>query len=255
MRCSTRCLLLGVLALLMSGAALAQTRLLIASGELPPYVSEQRADSFLQDLFDAIGPLMNVRFEFVFMPWKRCEIAVARHEVWGAVPYVPTPEREQQMLFSAPLYDKKTVFFYYADKPRAWVFESLEDLRGQRVGAVRGYFYEAMLLQAGLTLDYAVSEESNFRKLQAGRVDLVPAVDAVGLILARRLFSPAEAARFHRLPKPLHTGANYLMVSKSHPDAQALLDRFNEALQTLRKNGTYRAIAQRHRINETGSLD
>lgn len=220
--------------------------LVIAAGELPPYSSARKEDNFLGALFDEIGPLMGVRFEFRYLPWLRCEAAVDTLEAWGAVPYVPNTERERKYRFSAPLYAKQTRFFYYRapGQPPPRATGELAELKRYRIGGVRGYFYEQLLRDAGIQMEEAVSEEQNFRKLQAGRVDLVAAVDAVGWAVIRRQFTPRQVANFHLLPVPLHVGFNHLMTSIRYPQTDELLVQFNAALATLRRNGAYQRLCE-----------
>jgi polar amino acid transport system substrate-binding protein len=221
--------------------------LAVAAGEIPPFASARKEDSFLGALFEEMAPLMGVHFEFVYLPWKRCEAAVEEQTAWGAVPYVPTAEREQKFLFSAPLYAKQTKLFYFSPPGRPAVQGNgeLASLRRHRIGGVRGYFYEQLLRDAGIHMDEALSEEQNFRKLHAGRIDLAAAIDAVGWTVIRRQFTPEEIPYFHTLDTPLHVGFNHLMTSQHYPNTVALLDRFNAALAALRRNGTYKSVADR----------
>lgn len=244
-------LLLAVLLAVCARVSLAATPVLvIATSELPPYVSAKAQDSFLTDLLPLVGRQMGVRFEFRFMPWPRCERAVEDQQVWATMPYVPTPERDKKFLFSAPLYAKRTVLFYYSDNAGAFpkTFQNLDELKGLRIGGVRGYYYEAMFTKAGLQLDLANSEEQSFKKLRAGRVDMAPAVEPVGWDVIRKAFPPEEQANFKVLDTPLSVGHNYLMTSRNYPDTERLLSRFNEALAKLRRTGVYQRVAERHGI-------
>ncbi|MEH6563852.1 MAG: transporter substrate-binding domain-containing protein [Halopseudomonas sp.] len=245
--------------LLWLGAAPAQAALpvlVIATSELPPYVSATPQNSFLTDLLQEIGKEMDVRFEFRFMPWPRCELAVETHQAWATMPYVPTAERKQKFLFSQPLYAKRTMLFYYhsqAGKPDTRQlptrFQQLSELSPYRLGGVRGYYYEKLFAEAGLSLELASSEELSFRKLHAGRVDLVPAVETVGWDIIRSNFAQEQSA-FSVLDTPLDVGHNYLMTSRYYPNAEHLLEQFNQALQTLRRTGMYSQIAMRHGVPE-----
>ncbi len=107
---------------------------------------------------------------------------------------------------------------------------------------MRGYFYEHLFSEAGLTVEYADSEEHNFRKLYHGRVDLVAAMEGVGWYIIRRAFPPEQIDRFHAVAKPLDTGANYLMTAKDYPGNVELLRSFNEAVRTLIESGAYERI-------------
>lgn len=246
--CTRRQLLFTGLAVRGSIAHAQAESLVIATGELPPLVSEQPAFSFLGSLFPEIGKLMGVRFEFRFMPWKRCELAVERHEAWAAIPYVPTPERELKFSFSDRLYLKQTKFFaYHPDgQTRIIPFETLSNLKGLRIGGVRGYFYEQMFMEAGLQVEWVASEEQSLRQLRQGRIDLAAALDFVGWQLIRHTFPADEVARFSTLSKALHTGANYLMTSRTHPDNPRLLLLFNTALRQVKDNGSFQRTAAAH---------
>lgn len=241
------CWLLLLAAGLPLAAARAETVLTIATGELPPYVSAQPQQSFLTDLLHEVGHQMNVRFRLVFMPWKRSERYVEEKRVWAAVPYVPTPERNVRFYFSAPLYPKKTVFFYYSasGRPKQISYQQLHELRGYRIGTVRGYFYEKMLQEAQLSLSFSSGEEQGLGMLHAGRIDLLPALETTGWYLVGKLF-PTERQHFFTVDKPLDVGANYLMTAQDYPNGQQLLQRFNTALQAVKSNGSYQRIARKH---------
>lgn len=239
------------LAVMLAATAQASTPVLvIATSELPPYVSANPQDSFLTDLLPQVADEMGVRFEFRFMPWPRCERAVDDQQVWATMPYVPTPERNKKFLFSAPLYAKRTVLFYYSNNGGAFphTFQDLSELKGLNIGGVRGYYYEEMFAQAGLQLDLANSEEQSFKKLRAGRVDMAPAVESVGWDVIRKGFPANEQANFKVLDTPLSVGHNYLMTSRDYPGTQRLLERFNDALAKLRRSGVYQQVAERHGI-------
>ena len=242
------------LALVNSALALGAPQVLvIATSELPPFVSAEPRESFLTELLPAVAKEMDVVFEFRFMPWPRCELAVDTLKAWATMPYVPTPERNKKFLFSEPLYTKRTVLFHYSDdEPRVpMTFCHLNELSPHRIGGVRGYYYLDRFARAGLRLELTNSEELSFRKLRAGRVELVPAVESVGWNIIRKTFPPEDHANFYVLDTPLNVGYNYLMTSLNYPEAPQLLERFNTALKTLRDNGVYDTIALRHGL--TGS--
>ena len=253
-RASLRMLLvLALTQLHVNWAHSAQPVLIIATSELPPFISAEPDNSFLTELLAEMADEMDVVFEFRFMPWPRCELAVDTLQAWATMPYVPTPERNKKFLFSEPLYTKRTVLFHYSDdEPRVpMTFIHLNELSPHRIGGVRGYYYLDRFTRAGLRLELTNSEELSFRKLRAGRVELVPAVESVGWNIIRKTFPPEDHANFYVLDTPLNVGYNYLMTSLNYPDAPQLLERFNTALKTLRDNGVYDTIALRHGL--TGS--
>ena len=244
------CLLAGAICAPLVANAQQQT-LVIATNIYPPYVLEDVKNSFLPVLFDEIGKKMKVRFEYVIQPWKRCEQSVESLEVWGAIPYARTAEREKKFLFSAPIYISDSKFFAYRDpqknsdqSPPA-TYDDLRELRKWRIGGIQGYYYEPIFKEAYIDTDYALSEQQNFMRLQLGRIDLFPAAVTVGWSIINDLFPREIAANFYTLEKPLsHDGTVHLMTSKRYPDNDALLQRFNQALLTVRANGTFAQLAE-----------
>nr|WP_315250230.1 transporter substrate-binding domain-containing protein [uncultured Duganella sp.] len=221
--------------------------LVVATDEYPPYVSADPQQSFISELFQHIGKEMGVTFRFRFLPWKRCVAALDAGTVWAVAPFVPTPERRQRYLLSDTLYARKAKFFYHDSSGRKWPagYQNLEELHGLRIGGVSGYWYESMFKAAGIPLDVAVNDLSNFRKLQVGRFDLAIVDENVGNYLVRTRFP--QQAGFHSLQTPFYVSENVLMVSRS-PANQALLVKFNRALAGLRKSGVYDDIVNRHKL-------
>ena len=233
-----------------TSAGMAETTLVIATGEYPPYVSERPEESFLTDIFHEVAKEMGVTFEFKFMPWKRCEDAVEELKAWGAIPYTATPEREQKFYFSDPLYFVQSLFFAHSrDGRRPQIpYNELTDLKNYRIGGVLGYYYEKPFREAGLKVEYVPTGEQNFRKLRAGRIDLTPSVEGIGWYLIKKLFPPEEVGNFFTLPTPLNTGGDFLITSKRYPDTQNLLARFNTALKKIKEDGVFQKVLDQHEI-------
>ena len=228
----------------------AEMTLIIATGENPPYVSERPEESFLTDIFLEVAKEMGVMFDFQFMPWKRCEASVEELKAWGAIPYISTPERQKKFYFSEELFYRQSKFFAYSPDGRHQQipYAALSDLKGYKIGGVLGYYYEQPFLEAGLDVDFVPTEEQNFRKLNAGRVDLIPADEVLGWHLIKTLFPPKEAGNFFTLEKPLNESGIFLITSKRYPDAQNLLANFNSALRKIKENGVYQGVLKKYKL-------
>lgn len=224
-----------------------QQTLVIATSEHPPLVSANPAESFLGAVLTEIGRQMGVTFELKFLPWKRCEPAIESLEAWGGMPFISTPERKEKFLFSDALYVRKTKFFYYSpDGTEKHIqYETLNDLKGYRIGAVRGYYYEKALLDAGIEVEFVTSEELNWEKLRAGRVDLIVSPEYNGIYLLKKLFHN-EDNNFFSLSKSLDFAEAYMVSSKQYPDAQNLMNKFNAALQMIKENGAYQKLLDKY---------
>ncbi|MCC9623902.1 transporter substrate-binding domain-containing protein [Thalassospira sp. MA62] len=241
-------IIMGLFAVI-SGPAKAEQTLIVTSDIYPPYVNEDLDDSFFVALFDEIGKVMGVRFDYEILPWRRGEQDVAAHRVWGTLPYRKTEEREKQYTFSDPIYLQDSHFFAYAPNgiKRRITYDALSDLQGFRIGGINGYYYEKLFADAGLDVDYANSEEQNFKRLYAGRIDLFPTATTVGWHIIRQLFPPEDISNFYTLKKPLVDGGRlHVMTSKTYPNNDELMARFNRALAEVKNSGTYDQVVEKY---------
>ncbi|SOB94987.1 substrate-binding periplasmic protein [Thalassospira xiamenensis] len=230
----------------------AHQTLVIVTNDYPPYIHAAARESFLPDLFRAIGQEMNVSFEFHFKPWKRGEQDVENLEAWGTLPYRRSEERERKFNFSDALYIEDSPFFAYNAQGRkpAIPYEELSDLKPYRLGGIQGYYYQPWFDDAGLNVEYALTEEQNFKMLHIGRIDLFSTARSVGWYVIRNLFPPEEAEKFYTIEKPLLPGSGlFLMTSKDYPNGDELLERFNTALAIVKQNGTFESLMNRHELS------
>jgi polar amino acid transport system substrate-binding protein len=224
------------------------TAILLATGEWSPYTSQaMEGNGAFTEIVSTVFQEMGRTPHYLFLPWKRAESETLDGRVFAAFPYMITDARRQDFNFTDPICATTGKFFYIpARHPAGIAYQKLEDLRGYRIGAVLGHWYEDPLREAGLDIGLVVSDEQSFSQLHAGHVDLVPVDELVGWHIVDRLF-PGEAQHFATLAKPLNDGSPlHLMVSRTYPDGAALTRQFNLALKTIRDNGTYARIMDHH---------
>lgn len=216
----------------------------ITTGEWPPYMSENLKHGGLSNhVISEAFKLEGYSVEFAFFPWKRAFEAAKSGDKYHATSYwYRSPEREKLFIYSEPLQIDKNVFFYRKDNPlEHW--ETLDDLKGKRIGAVAGFTYTKEFWDAQksgkLQIETASSEELNIRKLWKGRIDIFPTGPLVGQMIIRELFGPEalERAAFH--PKPLLAVTGHLLISKKTEHANELVEAFNRGLAKLKENGRY----------------
>ena len=233
-----------LLAAFAAGAAWADS-LPLATGEWAPYTSETLdGHGFITEIITEVLHEMEVEPRYAFTTWKRCYSQVVRGEMWAAFPYTYTAERAEDVLFSDTIGESTTKFFYYGTE-KTYEYDTLEDLLPYSIAGVKGYFYEEALETAGLNVSYTTDELSAFRRLAAGRVELMPLNELVGWQLIQESF-PEKAEQFGTLETPYDINELKLIVSKEYPGAEEYLAQFNSALQRVKAGEAYQEILQKY---------
>ncbi|RMF14606.1 MAG: hypothetical protein D6758_11220 [Gammaproteobacteria bacterium] len=175
------------------------------------------------------------------MPWKRA-METARSGKYAATSFwFYSQDREADFIHSDPVMNMKTVFFHLRTTPVPEDWSSLEQLRGFRIGATRGYTYTKdfweLAQQGTLQVDVVTDDEQNMRKLLAGRIQAFPIDELTGWDLLNRKFAPAQKDLLTTTRRPLVTGSGYLLISRKFPNATQLAEKFNAGLKMLKDEG------------------
>ena len=167
-------------------------KLRMVCDEWPPYqiVRDGNVGGFSVELVTAALASMDVAPDLIdAFPWKRA-IHILR-------------SGQADALFSANFTEDRLRFARYPSEPLVespwviWVrrgaefsFEKMADLRGKRIGVVSGYSYTPsfwQFIRKHAIVDPVTDDESNFRKLSAGRLDYIVAELGNGLFIRRSL--------------------------------------------------------------------
>ena len=132
----------------------------------------------------------------------------------------------------------RTVFFHLKSLDFKW--ETLEDLKNYRIGGNLENRSTDVLTQNNIKIELVPSEEQNFKKLLAGRIDATPSSIFVGYYIINKLFPKSKAMIFTNTTKQLlPENGVYLLIPKKHPKAKELIDIFDKAFDKLVKSGMY----------------
>ncbi|SUX54477.1 substrate-binding periplasmic protein [Chromobacterium vaccinii] len=245
-----RRLLLSAFALLLAfRASAAEQTVDLATGEWPPYVSQQLpAQGAFTEIVREAFRRAGYRVQLTFQSWPQTEWLTKTGKAAAAFPYRPTPEREKDFDFSAPLMRANSYLFYH--KPHQphppQQFKSLDELRGYRIAIQLGYWYIPLFQQHRLNTLLTPDEVNALRQLQLGHMDLVPMVLERGLYLIHNIM-PEHEKEFGYIPTPMDKDTPLgLMFSRSYPQAERIREDFGRALAQMEKDGSLKAIYQRH---------
>lgn len=122
--------------------------------------------------------------------------------------------------------------------------QRLEDLRGLTVGTVIGYGYPSkvvLFLNGEARQSPVASDELNFRRLDAGRIEALICDRYNGAYLARKM---NIEDKLRVLPEEIAPSRLYPMFSRKTIDA-SLAERFSATLKAFKKTDEYRKILER----------
>jgi polar amino acid transport system substrate-binding protein len=181
---------------------------------------------------------------YVEVPWARALRGVQVGDYDLIVNAWYSDERARFGQFSQPYLTNRILFL--KRKGSDVDFQGPADLKRYSIAVVRGYSY-----LAGFDADASLNKvpvkgfQMAARMLAAGRVQLTLEDDLVArYYLGRELMDIRDQLEF--LPRPLSENGLHILVRRSHPQYQKLVDDFNQAMQAMRDDGTYRAIFSRH---------
>ncbi|HEY8880769.1 MAG TPA: transporter substrate-binding domain-containing protein [Roseateles sp.] len=237
---------------LLSGAIASACELRMTWKHEPPYQyeDEQHQLTGLEiEVARAALARMACRFVPVELPFARAmtELEAGRVDIVPGV--LPRPDRERYAWFSLPGVRTRNLVFLRSNLAPGQRVTSLDELRASelRVGVERGTAYRAelkdRLARPGMArrLEEATSLESLLRMLQMQRIDAFVADEYSAGFLARQLgLSAAMQASAIVIDEDAPVFAFSRISVKP-----ILVERFNEALNALQRDGTLKRLEAR----------
>jgi len=238
-----------LLCLLLSGifapATFGNEVVKFAVGEYPPYTSARHPNArILEVLVRAAFKLQAIDVEYGHYPWKRSFALAKNGHVDGTFPWLKSPVRERNFYIGDhEIYQDQGVYWHLRSTPFDW--NTTEDLRKYKFGVTVGYtrtqeFYNKL----GIKAETEVTEESNFKKLLAGRIDVYRTSRVVGTYLVDSLFSAKARDRFVFHPKVSDDSSFFILFSKKTVRGKRLEREFALGLEKLKISGRYQEIIQ-----------
>lgn len=180
--------------------------------------------------------------KYKYYPWKRTYEQAKKGRFHATSYWYKSKEREKDFYYSDPITIEKLVFFYLKSNPmKDW--NTLNDLKGYRIGATREYTYTKEFWDAAkskrLRVDVANTDKQNFNKMLKGRIDIFPSGLVSGYSILQKDFdaSISHLISFHS--KPLSETTGHLLFPRSRKNSEKLLRIFNQGLAKLKKEGLY----------------
>lgn len=223
----------------------------LVSGEWAPYSSRNMESGGLAtEIVAAVISDMGYTSRVNYYPWKRAEFFVEKGEAWAAFPYRSTKERSKRFHISDPIATVVHKFFYYSDDVKELYWNSLDDLKRYKLCGLLGSWYMKSFREAGLIVDSSINIESSLKMLKAGRCDILSVAELVGWYYINEQHS-SDAIKFKVHEKTVGNPFSYrLLVSRSYPNSELLLKKFNQSLMRIKENGVYKKIQDKYILEE-----
>ncbi|CAO3421055.1 substrate-binding periplasmic protein [Azospirillum endophyticum] len=241
---------------------------LVTGNDYAPYTGEDLPDGGLvTDLVRRAFAVSGRRYDLRFMPWKRGYDGVVAGRFLATFPYVRTPEREREVLFSDPVIEVRQ--FVYLSNRSAMDFHGrdgggfgggegglagglaggLEDFRGRTICQPVGYALpselEALVGQGLLARQTPPDLGACVGMVAAGRADVLVIDEYSGAAAVARS-GLADDIRVSERPFAVVT--LHLVVGRTVPGAEAAVATFNDGLKTLKQQGIYRQLLTGHTV-------
>lgn len=215
----------------------------ISTGEWTPYISQKlKHDGVVTHIVSDAFASQGIEVKYKFLPWIRAMREAKTGNVAASIIWSKSEERQQKFYYSEPVMPKKVVYFHLKSYDFDW--KTLADLEGITIGGTRGYWYAELyqpLIEAGkITVEWVKSDEANLKKLQRGRIKVVPIDIGAGYAMIQKEFPPLQQKLFTHHPKLVNEpNYNHLIMPKSLTDSPRLMKAFNKGLKQLKESGQF----------------
>lgn len=241
-------ILIGVLWTLATLAQAAPELHFGEEGNWPPFTVSKEGETregLSYALISEIGRRAGFGVKLTLFPQKRLEFELGQGTLDGVTVISRNPEREVFLEYGEPLFQKIGYVYFRAGGVREW--RDFSDFKGMTIGVTRGHNLGEPFAQAvakdGLVVEEGGSDEQNFMKLIAGRVDVVFANHWTALYLLRQ---PRFAGLVERAKKPYFSKDYHVAVAKKSKVGHDLLPAINKAVKSMKTDGTLDALLVEH---------
>lgn len=227
----------------------------LATGDAyPPYTDESLPyGGFATKVVMRAFHLAGVRVDSViWRPWNRVGVLTQELAIDAAFPYIVTPTRQEQFLFSKPIFRKIDSGWQWSGNNRRIVdLDDPEAIEGLRFCLPFDFAapdsVRKLLLEGRITLHRAADLVGCFSMLHVGRVDVTLAgreqaaesIAAIGV----------AAEEFHKSNLTAEIEGR-LIVGRDHPRGPEIIAAFNEGLKRFEATTEYARLMVEFRLTE-----
>ncbi len=221
-------------------------------GLWPPYTFEKEGiptKGIAWEVMNAVFERLGIEIDMRLLPQKRMlqYLRGGRKDVVSVIS--KNRDRLTFLEYSVPLFQDTGVICYSAKRKKAFRWEKFSDLHPYRIGLIRGHNYgndfPDAIIKHHLNVQYVTNYEQNFKKLDAGRVDIVLINRSSTSEFLRQY--PDYTSRIKISEKPFYTYDYYIAFSKKSP-ARVLIPEVNKVITRLKAEGVIDTILKKYNM-------
>jgi polar amino acid transport system substrate-binding protein len=220
-----------------AAAQLASLRLV--STAWTPFTNEAGKPRFALDLVEAALGRVRLTAKTAIVEPAQFTPALLGNSYDGSAAAWRDAERERAMVYSQPYLENRLVLVGRRDADVSAT--ALGQLAGKRVAIVEGYSYGDTIELSGAVFVRSRSEEDSLSMLLNSKADYVLMDELVVEYIVSNYPQQAQA-RLQIGSKPLLTRPLYFVVRRSRPDAESIVNQFNQQLRGMIADRTYHRL-------------
>ncbi|QLI82812.1 transporter substrate-binding domain-containing protein [Chitinibacter fontanus] len=224
--------------------------------DYPPYMGESLPHKgLLTRLVVAAFEQKDIAVKLESVPNKRAIDGVRQGIYQGGFGWAKNAEREKDLIYSDPVLSLSMVFCQQKGREIKW--KKLEDLASYKIGVTAGNFYSDdfdKLSKSGLLqVDVSNSDVSNFKKLSAGYIDLLPIDIEVGPYVIAKNLTAADQNKIVCQSQAYWSAPLHVVFDRKNPNSPRWAKTFNDGLRILSDTGLASKMleATRREINRS----
>lgn len=224
--------------------------LTIISDPNPPlgYVKDGEIVGFTVDLIKLLLKRTGIDGKFVmYSSWARAYEMAQKEKDILIYQLTYTEERARLFQLVGPIMHG-TDCLWKLKARKDVIVQNLEDAKQYRVGTVRDYFTHKYLLEKGFeegkNLEAVYDDDMNVKKLASGRIDLMFLEEFIFNYRVRELGYNRDD-----FEKALSVISHDSYIAFSRQTSQDVVSRFAEALEAMKKDGSYNSILQEYGVS------
>lgn len=231
----------------IGAASFAEERQVRVAGDPYPPWAEGEAVSkptggIAVEIVEELFRRMNFETRVLIYPFKRGLERIKQGEEDVILMVSRSKEREEYMLFTAPIRHVKFVFYYSSDLEN-FDWNAWRDLQPYNIGSVTGYNigedWKNAITKYDLKVEEVKTDVFNIEKLLLGRLDVIVTDHEVMQRIIEE--NPKYQGRVKWHEKPVFESVNNLGISRKSFLAP-FLPKINTVLQEMKDDGTFDRI-------------